>query len=147
MLMVFGVFGILGNFIFSALLQKNVDFTVIFYPILYIGVYLLIYSLGFSFSWMIGLTMLWGLLHSAGLIVSQTWLAGEAQETPEFANSLFVSFSNLGITVGTAIAGWFITHFGTHNLVWVGILFAGLAFFSILSKIFIVSGARYQSPN
>ena len=91
--------------------------------------------------------MLWGLLHSAGLIVSQTWLAGEAQETPEFANSLFVSFSNLGITVGTAIAGWFITHFGTHNLVWVGILFAGLAFFSILSKIFIVSGARYQSPN
>jgi MFS transporter, DHA1 family, inner membrane transport protein len=147
MLMVFGVFGILGNFIFSALLQENVDFTVIFYPILYIGVYLLIYSLGFSFSWMIGLTMLWGLLHLGGLIVSQTWLAGEAQETPEFANSLFVSFSNLGITVGTAIAGWFITHFGTHNLVWVGILFAGLAFFSILSKIFIVSGTRYQSPN
>lgn len=135
MLMVFGVFGILGNFIFSALLQKNVDFTVIFYPILYVGVYLLIYSFGFSFLLMIGLIMLWGLLHSAGLIVSQTWLAGEAQETPEFANSLFVSFSNLGITVGTALAGWFIIHFGTHNLVWVGILFAGLAFFSIISKI------------
>ncbi|KAF5271634.1 hypothetical protein FQR65_LT05255 [Abscondita terminalis] len=124
MLMVFGTCGILGNFIFSVLLQKHVDFTVIFYPVLYIGVYLLIYSFGFSFSLMIGLTMLWGLLHSAGLIVSQTWLAGEAQETPEFANSLFVSFSNLGITVGTAIAGWFIIHYGTHNLVWVGILFA-----------------------
>lgn|GEM_PF-4415141 len=57
------------------------------------------------------------------------------QETSEFANSLFVSFSNLGITVGTALAGWLIIHFGTHNLVWVGIVFAGLAFFSILSKI------------
>jgi len=147
MLMVFGTFGILGNFIFSALLQKNVDFTVIFYPVLFIGVYLLIYSFGFSFSLMIGLTMLWGLLHAGGVIVSQTWLAGEAQEAPEFANSLFVSFSNLGITVGTALAGGFIIHFGTHNLVWVGILFAGLALFSILSKIFISSRARSQLPN
>jgi predicted MFS family arabinose efflux permease len=147
MLMVFGTFGILGNFIFSALLQKNVDFTVIFYPVLFIGVYLLIYSFGFSFSLMIGLTMLWGLLHAGGVIVSQTWLAGEAQEAPEFANSLFVSFSNLGITVGTALAGGFIIHFGTHNLVWVGILFAGLALFSILSKIFISSRARPKLPN
>lgn len=139
MLMVFGVFGILGNFIFSVLIQKNLDLTVIFYPIFYIGVYLLIYSFGFSFSLMMGLTMLWGLLHTAGLIVSQTWLATEAQETPEFANSLFVSFSNLGITIGTVLAGWFILHFGTHNLVWVGILFLILALLSILSKIIIRS--------
>ncbi len=145
MLMLFGVFGILGNFIFSALIQKNVDLTVIFYPILFIGVYLLIYSFGFSFLLMIGLTMLWGLLHAAGLIVSQTWLTTEAQEAPEFANSLFVSFSNLGITVGTALAGWFILHFGTHNLVWVGILFSGLALLSILFKIFIRSQNHYQT--
>ncbi|TLY48326.1 MAG: MFS transporter [Gammaproteobacteria bacterium] len=144
MLMVFGVFGILGNFIFSVLIQKNLDLTVIFYPIFYIGVYLLIYSFGFSFSLMMGLTMLWGLLHTAGLIVSQTWLATEAREAPEFTNSLFVSFSNLGITVGTVLAGWFILHFGTHNLVWVGILFLILALLSILSKIIIRSKNHYQ---
>src|SRR5436190_610028 len=144
MLMVFGVFGILGNFIFSVLIQKNLDLTVIFYPIFYIGVYLLIYSFGFSFSLMMGLTMLWWLLHTAGLIVSQTWLATEAREAPEFTNSLFVSFSNLGITVGTVLAGWFILHFGTHNLVWVGILFLILALLSILSKIIIRSKNHYQ---
>lgn len=147
MLMLFGVFGILGNFIFSVLIQKNIDLTVIFYPILFIGVYLLIYSFGFSFLLMIGLTMLWGLLHAAGLIVSQTWLTTEAQEAPEFANSLFVSFSNLGITVGTALAGWFILHFGTHNLVWVGILFLILALLSIFSKIIIRSQNHYQISN
>lgn len=94
---------------------------------------------------MVGLTMLWGLLHAAGLIVSQTWLISEAQEAPEFANSLFVSFSNLGITVGTALSGWFILHFGTHNLVWVGILFSGLALLSILSKIIIRPENHYQT--
>ena len=147
MLMLFGVFGILGNFIFSALIQKNVDLTVIFYPILFIGVYLLIYSFGYSFLLMLGLVSLWGLLHAAGLIVSQTWLTTEAEGGLEFANSLFVSFSNLGITVGTTLAGWFILHFGTRNLVWVGILFSILALLSILSKIIIRSETHYQTSN
>lgn len=147
MLMLFGVFGILGNFIFSALIQKNIDLTVIFYPLLFISVYLLIYSFGFSFLWMIGLIILWGLLHAAGLIVSQTWLTTEAHGAAEFANSLFVSFSNLGITVGTALAGWFILHFGTHNLVWVSIVFLILAVLSIFSKIIIRSQNHYQILN
>jgi MFS transporter, DHA1 family, inner membrane transport protein len=147
MLMLFGVFGIFGNFIFSALLQKSVVRTVTFYPVVYIGVYLLIYSFGFSFPVMIGLTLLWGLLHSAGLVVSQTWVMGEAQEAPELANSLYASFSNLGITLGTTLAGWFITHFGTHNLMWIGILFAGLALFSILAKIRFMSRIHHQLSN
>ncbi|MBT2338034.1 MULTISPECIES: MFS transporter [Pseudomonas] len=135
MLMLFGVFGIIGNFIFSRLLQKNIVRTVVFYPLLYIGVYLLVYGLGFSLPLMVGLVVLWGLLHSAGLVVSQTWLMREAQDAPEFANSLYISFSNLGITLGTILAGWFITHLGTHSLMWSSILFAALALLSILIKI------------
>jgi len=135
MLMVFGAFGIMGNFIFSKWLQKNTVRTVVLYPVLYISVYLLVYAFGFSLPLMIGLTVLWGLLHSAGLVVSQTWLMREAQEAPEFANSLYISFSNLGITLGAMLAGWFITHLGTHSLMWSSILFASLALLSILIKI------------
>lgn len=74
-------------------------------------------------------------MHSGGLIVSQVWLTTEAKEAPEFGNSLFISFSNLGITIGTAIGGWFISHAGIHQLIWIGIMFSLLAFLSIIIKI------------
>ncbi len=53
-----------------------------------------------------------GAVHSGGLIISQAWLTTETKEAPEFGNSLFVSFSNLGITAGASIGGWFISHLG-----------------------------------
>jgi len=74
-------------------------------------------------------------VHSGGLIVSQAWLMTEAKEAPEFGNSLFVSFSNLGITLGTSIGGWLISHLGIHQLIWSGILFTLLAFILIIIKI------------
>jgi predicted MFS family arabinose efflux permease len=135
MLMVFGVFGIFGNFLFSAWLQKNAVRTTAIYPVLYIGIYLLVYLLGGSFSAMLLLTVLWGLLHSAGLVISQSWLMRDASEAPEFANSLYISFSNLGITTGASLAGWVIASQGTHNLVWSSIIFAVLALLSIFAKL------------
>lgn len=51
----------------------------------------------------------------------------ETQDAPEFGNSLFVSFSNLGITLGTVIGEWFIANLGTHQLIWGGITFALIA--------------------
>ncbi|WHS58141.1 MFS transporter [Pseudomonas sp. G2-4] len=135
MLMAFGVFGFFGNFLFSAWLQKNAVRTTIIYPVLYIGIYVLVYLLGGSFSAMVLLTLLWGLLHSAGLVISQSWLMRDASEAPEFANSLYISFSNLGITLGASLAGWVIASLGTHNLVWSSIIFAALALLSIVAKL------------
>lgn len=85
------------------------------------------------------MVFIWGIVHSGGLIVSQTWLTTEAKEAPEFGNSLFVSFSNLGITLGASIGGWFISHLGIHQLIWSGIMFALLAFLLIMIKINIFS--------
>lgn len=59
---------------------------------------------------------------------------GEASEAPEFANSLYMSFSNLGITIGSLTGGWFIARFGTHSVVLSSIIFAILAFLSIVAK-------------
>lgn len=74
-------------------------------------------------------------MHSGGLIISQAWLTTETKEAPEFGNSLFISFSNLGITIGTSIGGWFISRSGKHELIWIGIIFSLLAFLSIIIKI------------
>lgn len=78
--------------------------------------------------------MVWGAVHTSGLIVSQIWLTSEAPEAPEFANSLYVSFSNLGVTIGTAMGGWFISRLGTGDVVWSGLIFVVLSLVCIIVK-------------
>ncbi len=135
MLMGFGIVMIFGNFLFGGLLHKNLTKTVITFPLLYMVIYVLTYALGTSFLLMIVVVLIWGAVHSGGLIISQAWLTTEAKEAPEFGNSLFVSFSNLGITIGAAMGGWFISHLGIHQLIWSGMMFALLAFLSVIIKI------------
>ncbi|MFG0217172.1 MFS transporter [Brevibacillus porteri] len=135
MLMAFGIIMIFGNFLFGGFLHKSITKTVILYPLLYAVIYVFTYYLGSSFFPMAVIVFIWGTVHSGGLIVSQAWLTMEAKEAPEFGNSLFVSFSNLGITVGTFIGGWFISHLGIHQLIWSGIMFSLLAFLLIMVKI------------
>jgi len=135
MLVVFGVIMIAGNFLFGGFLHKSMTKTVILFPLVYAVIYLFIYFLGSYFLPMAVIVFIWGAVHSGGLIVSQALLVTEAKEAPEFGNSLFVSFSNVGITVGTSIGGWFISQLGTHQLIWCGIMFALLAFLLIIVKL------------
>ncbi|GAA0399528.1 MFS transporter [Paenibacillus motobuensis] len=135
MLMAFGITMIAGNFLFGSLLQKSLKKTALLFPLIYTVIYLVIYYLGSCFIPMTAFVFIWGAVHSGGLIISQALLMTEAKEAPEFGNSLFVSFSNVGITVGTSIGGWFISRLGIHQLIWCGIMFALLAFLLILAKI------------
>ncbi|MGG0206620.1 MFS transporter [Bacillus mycoides] len=135
MLFIFGIVMILGNHLFGSLLQKSIVNTVILFPILYSIVYILVYYLGSYLVPMIFIVFIWGIVHAGGLIVGQTWLISEAKEAPEFGNSLFVSFSNLGITLGTTIGGWFISTLGIHQLIWSGFIFTLLSFLLIIIKL------------
>jgi predicted MFS family arabinose efflux permease len=89
--------------------------------------------------------VLWGAVHTSGLIVGQLWLTTEIPEAPEFANSLYVSFSNLGVTIGTAIGGLLITHSGTGDIVWGGYLFAALALICISLSSILQAKLKSQS--
>ncbi|MEQ1976711.1 MFS transporter [Xenorhabdus sp. SGI240] len=133
-LILFGVSGFLGNFVFSHFLQKSVVKTTHAYPILLSLLYVFIWYLGFSPMAIFVLTIFWGALHSAGLVISQTWLMREASEAPEFANSLYISFSNLGITIGAVTGGWVVSHSGIHTVVLSSIVFTFMAFLSIYIK-------------
>lgn len=135
MLLAFGVIMIAGNLVFGQLLHRNIPRTVLLFPVLYMAAYLLVFYAGTYFIPMIIMVFVWGAIHSGGLIVSQTWLTTESHEAPEFGNSLFVSFSNLGITLGTSIGGWFIAQLGIHQVIWSGIIFGLLALVSIVVKI------------
>ncbi|WP_459500573.1 MFS transporter [Bacillus sp. C1] len=145
MLFIFGVIMIVGNHVFGALLQKSLVYTVVLFPILYAVVYGLVYYVGPYLIPMMFMVFIWGLVHSGGLIVGQTWLMSEAKEAPEFGNSLFVSFSNLGITLGTSIGGWFISQLGIHQLIWSGFLFTLLSFLLIIIKLKFFSSSNLAS--
>ncbi|WP_166246241.1 MFS transporter [Paenibacillus turpanensis] len=134
MLMIFGVTMIAGNFLFGYLLNKSMKVTVILFPLIYAVVYFFVYYWG-SHVWpMAVIVFVWGAVHSGGLILSQALLMTDAKEAPEFGNSLFVSFSNVGITVGTWIGGLFISQLGAHQLIWSGIMLLLIAFILIMIK-------------
>ncbi|WP_152393302.1 MFS transporter [Paenibacillus guangzhouensis] len=130
-MVVFGASGVAGNWYAGKLLGKHLKRTTLLYPIVMAMCYMLLQYAGASLLWLIGIVALWGAVHTSGLIVSQIWLTSEAPEAPEFANSLFVSFSNLGVTIGTAVGGWLIAISGTGEIVLGGILFTALALICI----------------
>jgi len=145
MLILFGTSGIVGNIRAATYLSRNMLKTTIVYPFALGIIYLLVYYIGSYEIPMIIIILLWGAVFTSGLIVSQTWLTSEASEAPEFANSLFVSFANLGVTIGTTSGGWFISQIGIHSITWSGILFLLLALGCIVVKIkFFDSKKRFQ---
>ncbi|MCX4797275.1 MFS transporter [Streptomyces sp. NBC_01242] len=124
MLMAFGIVMVLGNFAFGGLLRRNLIRTVVAYPVLCLLLYVLLYAVGPLSAPMVLAVPVWGAVHSGGLVVSQSWLGRDAVDAPEFGNSLFISFSNLGITVGTAVGGWVMAAYGARQLPWAGVGFA-----------------------
>ncbi|MNR07593.1 putative arabinose transporter [compost metagenome] len=135
MLILFGASGIIGNMQAAKYVSRNMVKTIICYPLVLGAIYCLIYYLGSYSIPMSIIIVIWGAVFTGGLIVSQTWLTSEASEAPEFANSLFVSFGNLGITIGTTIGGWFLSQMGTYLIAWSGVFFLLLASACIWLKI------------
>ncbi|WP_248736155.1 MFS transporter [Neobacillus rhizosphaerae] len=145
LLVVFGASGVAGNWYTGKLLGKNLMRTTLLYPIALAACYILLKYAGLSLMWLLGIVVLWGAVHTSGLIVSQILLTSEAPEAPEFANSLFVSFSNLGVTISTAVGGWLIAISDTGEIVWGGMLFATLALIFIAANFVSRAKSKVQS--
>ncbi|TXK85470.1 MFS transporter [Paenibacillus sp. N3.4] len=135
MLVVFGVGGVAGNLIAGRLIGINMVKTTVLHPIALAISFLLLYLAGSAFLPIFIIIILWGAAHTSGLIVTQIWLTSEAREAPEFATGLYISFINLGVTIGSVVGGWFISGAGIQGTIWSGFLFIGLALVCIGIKI------------
>ncbi|NEW05647.1 MFS transporter [Paenibacillus sp. SYP-B3998] len=135
MLVVFGIGGIAGNLLAGKLIGRNRVRTTFFYPIALSFSFLLLYLGESSFVTMSIIIILWGATHTSGLIITQIWLTSEAPEAPEFATGLYISFINLGVSIGSVVGGWFISHAGLQGTIWSGLLFSGLALVCIVIRI------------
>jgi DHA1 family inner membrane transport protein len=122
MLMLFGGAGIIGNWVASIALRKNVVLTTRLFLLALIGAHILVYFFGGLFALMAVTVAVWGLIHTAGFMIMQIRTSAEAPEAPELATSLMVSFGNAGATLGTFLGGIAITRYGIHNIMWMSIL-------------------------
>lgn len=128
LLVIFGAGGILGNLFAGRMLGKDLFSTVLFYPIVLSLSYLLLTAFsGTDFTVMMAICFVWGAAHSAGMVISQVWTTSSVSASPEFVTSFFVSAGNLGVMIGSAVGGAFISWFGMGGAIWSGWLFAAAA--------------------
>lgn len=104
-LFIYGIASIAGNWIGAKLLNSNVNRTVLSFPIIFSILLLGVFTFGFMKIPTIILMALWGLLAGIGNDIAQYWMVSAAPQAPEFANGIFLSMGNVGVTIGTTIAG------------------------------------------
>lgn len=65
---------------------------------------------------------LWGLLAGIFNDISQYWMVSSAPQAPEFANGIFLSMGNVGVTIGTTLAGIVVAGIGIRYVMLFAIL-------------------------
>lgn len=78
--------------------------------------------------------IIWGILGGIGGNVNQYWMMTSAPKAPDFANGLFLTATNLGTTIGTALAGIVIAQIGTQYILFVGVVALALGFICVLLR-------------
>ncbi|MEN3156406.1 MFS transporter [Priestia aryabhattai] len=144
-LVVFGVASLIGNLVGGTILTKSAIKSVVSYPFALGAVYLLVFLMGTLTVPMFIIILLWGILFAVGNNISQYWIASAASEAPEFANGLFLAFGSLGITIGSAVGGLFISGMGIQYVLLAGALFLVLSLVFILMRKYMFNSKKQLS--
>jgi predicted MFS family arabinose efflux permease len=112
MLFLFGGAGVVGTLVAGRFMGRDLTRTVFGFLLAMIPVLLLLFFLGNSRAAVIAVVVIWGLVHAAAVPLCQALVLRAAPDAPDFANSLFNSFGNIGITLGTTLGGLAIAHWG-----------------------------------
>lgn len=127
MLFLFGITGIVSNWISGKMLSKSIPLTTAAFLS---GTLLIPFALQYS-GGNTGMTILvvavWGFLYAPCFLNASAYMISAAPHALEFANSLATSFGNLGVSVGTIVSGWVIATSGIAMSPWVGMSFGVLS--------------------
>ena len=111
-LFIYGVASIIGNWLGAKLLDKSANKTVLVFPIIFSVLLLVMFFLGYYTIPTIAIMFVWGLLAGIGNDIAQYWMVSAAPDAPEFANGIFLSMGNVGVTLGTTVAGLVVMSWG-----------------------------------
>jgi len=131
MLLLFGVMGVISNFLAGRLLGKYMIWTTLFFLS---GTFLIPFAFQYTTGSILSVAIavgFWGIMYGPCFLIGVGYMVSAASDAKEFANSLQTSFGNLGVSLGTATGGWFINHYGISITPWIGVGFGVLALIGI----------------
>ncbi|PQA55134.1 MFS transporter [Siphonobacter curvatus] len=134
MLLLFGVMGVISNFLAGRLLGKYMIWTTLFFLT---GTFLVPLAFQYTTGSILSVAVVvgfWGIMYGPCFLIGVGHMVSAASDAKEFANSLQTSFGNLGVSLGTATGGWFINYYGISITPWVGTGFGLLTFFMVLCR-------------
>ncbi len=111
-LFVYGMMNIVGNAIAGKGLSISPNPFICIQPVVIGCIYILLLLTGGAVISAVPLIFLWGI--SAGMVANtiQYWVTSAAFGAPEFANGLYLTAANLGVSAATPFCGLFITQMG-----------------------------------
>lgn len=131
MLFLFGLIGLLANWIAGKMLNRNVTKTTAFFLSGTIIIPVLLHFSGGNTVLTVIVIGIWGFLYAPSFLNASTYMISSVPESLEFANSLATSFGNLGVTLGTTAGGWIIATRGVSYTPWLTMIFGTLALIMI----------------
>ncbi|MGN1321209.1 MAG: MFS transporter [Methanosphaera sp.] len=121
-LFIYGVASIIGNWLGLKLLVKDARKLVLISPIIISLILLGVFIACNNAIPTIIFMALWGLLAGIFNDISQYWMVSAAPQAPEFANGIFLSMGNVGVTIGTTLAGIVVAGIGIRYVMLFAIL-------------------------
>lgn len=134
-LFIYGMASIVGNWVGSKLLINNANKTTLIFPFVMIVLFLLFFVVCRSIIATVIIMAIWGLFNGINNDISQYWMLSSAPSSPEFANGLFISMGNVGVTIGTTIAGFVIIGSDVHNTLLLAASAMIIAFIIIFARV------------
>ncbi|ETZ20732.1 MFS transporter [Pedobacter sp. V48] len=132
MMFLFGITGIISNWLAGKMMSKNIPVTIALFLSGTVLIPVMLFYSGANTWSTVSVIALWGFLYAPCFLSGFAYMTSAAPHAPEFANSLAISFGNLGVTAGTVVSGWFIASVGVSQSPWVGMAFGILAFLMII---------------
>lgn len=144
-LFAYGMMNIVGNTIAGRGLSGRPNRFISIQPVIIAAIYLLMLVSGAAAIPAAILILLWGI--SAGAVANtiQYWVTSAAPGAPEFANGLYLTAANLGISVATPFCGIFISQMGMQAAPVGGILLVLCSAVCIFIKIRVMDAGRKRS--
>lgn len=131
-LFIYGIFSLVGNLSAGKLLTKKPGLTVQVVPVVTAIIFLVLFFVGSLKIPTIICVIFWGLVSGMVNNILQYWTVTAAPSAPEFANGVFLSMCNIGVTIGTSIGGYLIMNLGTQYIFLgsIAVLIIGLILFN-----------------
>ncbi len=127
LLFAYGACSIAGSMLAGHMLAERPSATVMAFPPILAGVYLMFSAGGGAWPAVAVLIILWGMLGGINANINQFWIFHAAPEAPDFANGLFLTAANIGCMAGTAFCGMIIDSWSMGSVFFGGLVFISAA--------------------